>query len=128
MADPTAITNTTLVFNTGKEFKLTAATADVADTAEVFKFTPTGNPNKVAFGFQIANTHGTVEVKFTKSPGVFGSADLEIDAVQNKTTVVQVEHGQFVQADGSFEITLTPAEGKKLKTDHAANIFAIETV
>lgn len=124
----TAITNTTLEYNKGKEFKVTAAVEDTADKAEVFAYTPTGKPNKVAFGIEVAALNGTVKVKFTKAPGVFGSVDLTIDAVQGKTTVVQVEQGRFAQADGTFAITATPAEGKKLKTDHALKIFAIETV
>jgi hypothetical protein len=125
----TAITNTTIAkYNTGAEFKLNAATMDTAGKAEEFAFTPTGKPNKVVFGFQVANTHGSVSIKFSKSPGVFGANNLTIECPQNKTTVVQIEHGRFVQADGTIAITATPATGKKLKTDHALNIFAVELI
>lgn len=124
------ITNTLIEkYNTATEFKAaTAATETTADKAEVFKYTPTGKANKVIFGIAVAASNGAVKVKFTKAPGVFGGADLEISAAEGKTTVVQVEQGRFVQADGSFEITLTPATGKKLLTDHAASIYAIETM
>ena len=124
------ITNTLIEkYNTATEFKAaTAATSTTADEAEVFKYTPTGKANKVVFGVAVGASNGAVKVKFTKSPGVFGGADLEITAAEGKTTVVQVEQGRFVQADGSFEITLTPATGKKLLTDHAASIYAIETM
>ena len=126
----TAITNTLIEkYNTATEHKAaTAAAEDTADKAEEFKYTPTGKANKVIFGIAVAAVNGAVKVKFAKSPGVFGGADLEITAAQGKTTVVQVEHGRFVQADGSFAITMTPAEGKKLKTDHTASIYAIETM
>ena len=124
----TAITNTALERDKGVEFTLNAATEDTVSKAEVFDYTPTGKPNKVCFGFQVANSNGTVKIKFAKSPGVFGVADLTIDAVENKTTCIQVEHGRYVQADGTFTITATPATGKKLLTDHALKIFAIELI
>lgn len=126
----TAITNTLInKYNTATEYKAaTAATETTADKAEEFKYTPTGKANKVVFGIAVANSHGSVAVKFAKAPGVFGGADLTISAPENKTTVVQVEQGRFVQADGTFKITMTPATGKKLYTDHAATIYAIETM
>lgn len=126
----TAITNTLIEkYNTATEYKAaTAAAEDTASKTEEFKYTPTGKANKVVFGIAVAASNGAVKVKFTKAPGVFGGADLEITAAEGKTTVVQVEQGRFVQADGTFQITLTPATGKKLKTDHAATIYAIETM
>ena len=126
----TAITNTLIEkYNTATEFKTaTAATATVIDTPEEFTYTPTGKANKVVFGIAVGASNGAVKVKFTKAPGVFGSVDLEITAAEGKTTVVQVEQGRYVQADGTFKITMTPATGKILKTDHAASIYAIETV
>lgn len=125
-----AITNTLIKkYNTATEFKAaTAATEDTASKAEEFKYTPTGKANKVIFGIAVAASNGAVAVKFTKAPGVFGAEDITIAAAANKTTIVQVEQGRVVQADGSFEITLTPATDKKLKTDHAATIYAIETM
>ncbi len=125
-----AITNTLIgKYNTATEFKTaTAATVDTADKTEEFTYTPTGKANKVIFGIAVAASNGAVKVKFTKSPGVFGGADLEISAAEGKTTVVQVEQGRFVQANGTFKITMTPATGKKLKTDHTATIYAIETM
>jgi|GEM_PF-3553183 len=126
----TAITNTLIEkYNTATEFKAaTAATVDTADGTEEFTYTPTGKANKVVFGIAVAAAKGAVKVKFAKSPGVFGGSDLEITAAEGKTTVIQVEQGRFVQADGTFKITMTPAAGKKLKTDHTATIYAIETM
>lgn len=126
----TAITNTLIEkYNTATEYKAaTAATETTASKAEEFKYTPTGKANKVIFGIAVAASNGAVKVKFAKSPGVFGGADLEITAAEGKTTVVQVEQGRFVQADGTFKITMTPTENKKLSNDHAASIYAIETM
>jgi hypothetical protein len=125
--DPIAITNSQIVtFGTVKALTFMAADADTADLAQKFIYTPTGKDHKVVFGFQVADINGAVAISITGGTGVFGTAAKEVEAAQAKTSLAQIETGRYVQDDGTIEITCTPASGKKLKTDHALNVWVIE--
>lgn len=125
--DNMAITNSKIVtLGTVADLTYMAADADTADLAQKFIYTPTGKDNKIVFGAVVANTNGTVALSFKAGAGVFGTAAKSVNAVQNKTSLVQIETGRYAQADGTIEITATPASGKKLLTDHTLKIFAIE--
>jgi hypothetical protein len=125
--DPITITNSQIAsFGAAKELTYMAADADTADLAQKFIYTPTGKDHKVVIGAVVANTHGTVALSFKGGAGVFGTATKAVNAVQNKTSIVQIETGRYMQADGTIEITATPASGKKLASEHALKIFVIE--
>ncbi len=125
--DPIAITNSQIAaFGTVADLTFNAADADTADLAQKFYYTPTGKDHKVVIAFQVANTHGTVAVSFTGGAGVFGTAAKAVNAPQNKTSLVQIETGRYMQSNGKIEIVCTPASGKRLTSDHALKVFAIE--
>jgi hypothetical protein len=125
--DNIAITNSKiLAFGTVADLTYMAADADTADLAQKFIYTPTGKDHKVVIGAVVANTHGTVALSFKGGAGAFGTATKAVNAVQNKTSLVQIETGRYMQADGTIEITATPASGKKLASEHALKIFVIE--
>lgn len=123
--DPIAITNTKIaVLNAEQELTFMAADADTADLAQKFVYTPTGKDNRILIGFK--NTTGVLTYSIAAGTGVFGAAAKSSTVAANKTEVIQIETGRYMLANGTIEITLTPASGTKLLTNHAAAVFAVE--
>jgi hypothetical protein len=126
MAD-VAITNSKIAaLNTDQALTFSAATETVANTAQKFVYTPTGKDHKIVFGIQAAATHGTVTWSIAGGVGVFGCVAKTGSTAQATTDIIQIETGRYMLANGTIEITFTPATGKILLTDHALNVFAIE--
>lgn len=122
-----AITNTLIsALNADQALSFSAADETVINTAQKFVYTPTGKDVKIVFGIQIADTHGTVTWSIAGGAGVFGTAAKTGSTAQNTTDVIQVETGRYVLTNGTIEITFTPATGKRLLTDHALKVWAIE--
>lgn len=123
--DNIAITNSKIVtLGTVAETSFMAADADTADLAQKFIYTPTGRDNKICIGLK--NTTGVLAWSLKAGSGVFGTPAKTGTVAANKTGLLQIETGRYMQADGTIELTLTPAAGTKLLTNHAAAVFAIE--
>lgn len=125
----TTVTNVQLKMNDAVEMAYTAATADTADLAETFEFTPTRAQQKLVFAVNNASAlNGTLKAKF-KSGAFFASiGDVEKDVAQGKVALFEIDTAKFKTATGKILVVLTPASGKKLKTDHTASIGLIQTV
>ena len=120
-----AITNTKITaLNADQTLTHNAATVDTADGTEVFTYTPTGKDNKIVLGFK--NTTGVMTYSIAAGVGVFGAAAKTGSIAANATEIIQIETGKYMQAAGTVLITLTPASGTKLLTNHAAAMWAIE--
>lgn len=125
MAD-VAITNTRIVaLNADQTLTLNAATESTIDTAQKFVYTPTGKDNKILIGFVNGTGHGAYTYSIAGGSGVFGTAAKTGSIAEGATEVIQIESGRFMKS-GVIEITLTPASGKILLTNHAANMWAAE--
>jgi len=123
--DNMAITNTKIAsLNVDQALTFMAADADTADLAQKFIYTPTGKDNRIVIGFK--NTTGILAYSIAAGVGVFGAAAKTGTVAATSTDVIQIETGRYMLADGTVEITLTPASGTKLLTNHAAAVFAIE--
>lgn len=126
MAD-IAITNTKIAaLNTDQALTFNAADEDTSNTAQKFVYTPSGKDGKIVFGIQVANSHGSVSFSVGAGAGVFGTAAKTGSVAQNTTDVIQIETGRHAKANGTVEITFTPANGKRLTSDHALKVWAIE--
>lgn len=122
-----SITNTLIAaLNTDQTLTKNAATSSVIDTAEVFTYTPTGKDHKVLIGFYVGDTHGAVAYSIAAGAGVFGCAAKTGSIAQNAWEVIQVETGRYMSSSGTILVTLTPASGKRLLTDHACGMWAAE--
>ena len=125
--DPISVTNSKITtLNTKQALTLMAADADTNDLAQKFIYTPTGKDNRVVIGIQVGPTNGAVAHSIKGGAGVFGTVAKTGSTAQSTTGIVQIETGRFMQADGTIEFTFTPASGKKLKTDHALNVWVVE--
>ncbi len=125
--DNMAFTNTLIAsLNTFQTVTKIVADADTANLVQKFIYTPTGRDNKIAIFLQVANTHGAVATSIKAGAGAFGLPAKTDSVAQNTTEVIQIETGRYMQADGTIELTLTPASGKKLASEHVATLYVVE--
>ena len=125
------VTNTTMLLY-DKEYTVTsnAATATVANTAEVFTVTPTKAGNQVLILLTNADSNGAYT--YSIPVGSLWAGDTKTaftgSVAEGTTEAIMLESGKHLSATGKYVITLTPATGKILLTDHAATMEVIETV
>lgn len=123
-----AVTNTLIsALSADQTLTANAATSSVIDATEVFTITPTGKPNKTAIIFTNGAGHGAFTYSIAKGAGVFQAAAAKTGSIAaGASEVIQLEMGRYTSATGTVVITLTPASGKRLATDHAASMAVIE--
>ena len=122
----TAITNIQSVLNVGTLSTPTTATADVANLAEEFTLTPTGSK----FIVQVDNVSGSNgSVTFSLAAGTMWAKTVALTGtiLQGTSQVLEVDTAKYLDG-GDMALTITPASGKKLLTDHALTIQAIQLV
>lgn len=123
-----AVTKTTAVLNTAVEKTFNAATADGANGTEVFTITPAKADYKGII--EIKNTatdQGTLTYSIAAGDLWAGKA-VTGSVAQGKTAIIEVEGGKVMQDNGTILVTLAPATGKILLTNHAATVQYIETL
>lgn len=120
-----AVTNSTVSLNSAVNKTFNAATADTADLAEVFTITPTKADYKTVI--EISNVTGILAYSIAAGDLWAGKAVTGTVAA-NKTVIIEVEGGKVMQNDGTILLTLTPASGTKLLTNHAASVQVIQTL
>lgn len=126
-----AVTNTNITdYDTETTVTANAATSSVIDTAEAFTVTPTKSGNHVAILMTNAAGHGAYT--WSLPVGALWASDtataLTGSIAAGATEVIQLASGKHLSAAGTYVITLTPASGKRLLTDHAAVMEVLETV
>jgi len=122
-----ACTNTTIAkYNTEYTMTFNAATSSVVDATEVFTVTPTVAGSRIAIAIKVGITHGAVAYSIAKG-GQWGSVAAVTGSVaQAATEIIVFDDAKIMSTSGTYVITLTPASGKRLLTDHAATMQVIE--
>jgi DNA primase len=121
--------NVTLEVNTVKVLAADAATSTEASAPEAFTITPTKAGRKILILVTVADAHGTVVCSLGAGSEFWASDAQTFNAVQNKTSAFQIEDvARFLTSSDTIVLTLTPANGKRLATDHAATVQVIELV
>jgi len=123
----TCTNNSIVAFNTEVVIADDAATADAANLAEVFTITPTRPGNKMYI--DIAELTGGGAVAFSVAAGVghFGIGAAYTGSVATSTREgFMLNTANFLSAAGTILLTLTPASGLKLLTNHGAAVTVIE--
>lgn len=110
------------------DFLLDAATADVANTAEVFTITPDPHKQGGRCAIAIKETSGAGTMTFSLAAGEHWAHGVALtgNIVQSKTWVFVIETAKYKKLDGTMVLTLTPAAGQKLLADHAAEVGFLE--
>ena len=122
------VTNTLIsALNAEQTFTANAATSTTIDEAEVFTITPTGKDNKMSIVMGNATGHGAFTFSIAAGAGVFSTGvACTGDVAAGALEVIQIETGKYMSAAGTVVVTLTPASGKRLLTDHAAVMYELE--
>ena len=121
----TAITTISATINAGKVSTATAATVDTIDLIEVFDITPVRDSG---FYIEINNASGASgTVTYSLAVGdsyASPAAALTGSVAQGVSAIICPESAKYKKA-GKFVLTITPATGKKLKTDHTLTVKAV---
>lgn len=125
-----SITNTLITaLNADQTLTQNAATSSVIDEAEVFTYTPTGKDSKILIGFVNGAGHGAYTYSMATGAGVFAAPSAKTGSIAaGATEVIQIETGKYQSTAGTVVITLTPASGKRLLTDHASAMWVAELI
>lgn len=122
-------TNVTLEVNTVKVLAADAATSTVANTAEAFTFTPTKAGRKILILVTEAGSAGDIACSLGAGSEFWASDAQTFTAESGEISAFQIEDvARFLTSSDTIVLTLTPATGKKLATDHAATVQVIELV
>lgn len=123
------VTNTTLVaYNTSVAKTNNPATSTVADEVEVFTITPTKSDYKVMIEIVNGPTHGTISFSIAAGGYWAAGSALTGTVAQATTRLIVLEGAKYKALAGTIAITLTPASGKKLLTDHASAVNCIQII
>jgi hypothetical protein len=116
-----------LTLNTITTVTSNAATADVDGTAEVFTITPTREGSKmiVIIGGTGAAADDAITYSFAAG-GLWAGKAVTGSVTKNTEKMVQLDSAYVKAAAGTIVLTLTPAAGDKLVTDHSAYVKVIE--
>lgn len=121
------VTNSTIsTFNTEVVKTNNPATSSVVDATEVFTITPTESDEKVVVEFKNGAGHGALA--WSVGAGDYWAAGdaLTGSVADGATEVIVLEGAKYKLQAGTVAVTLTPASGKRLLTDHAAAVNVIE--
>ena len=123
-----AVTNTKLTaLNADQTLTANAATSTTIDQTEVFTITPTGKPNKTAIILANGAGHGAYTYSIAAGANVFKAGAAKTGSIAaGASEVIQLDLGRYTTATGTVLVTLTPASGKRLLSDHAASMSVIE--
>jgi hypothetical protein len=121
------VSNTTLTaFNTKVELVDNAATSSVIDATEVFTITPSKADYKTVIRIKNGTGQGALAWSFAAGTFWAGGSALTGSVADGKTDVIVLEGAKYQAQAGTISLTLTPASGKRLLTDHAAAVAVIQ--
>jgi hypothetical protein len=129
MADTTVTLNTIATLGTEIEFATTPATATGANDTEVFAITPTKAGRKLIIGVvNGAADQGAIAYSIAAGDLWAANGSKTGSVAQGKTEILMFDSAKYIDNDGIIKITLTPATGKILLTNHVAAVYAIQTI
>lgn len=103
-----------------------AATGTTINTAEVFTVTPVTAGSQIMFRIYVGPTHGAVAYS-VGAGDEFAAYDAYTGSIAQATAEVFVlDTAKYITTAGTILITLTPAAGKKIGTDHACVMMVYE--
>jgi len=128
MANIAIVNSKIATLGTIKPLVQTAADEGGAGVVQKFVYTPTGKDNKICFVIYNKVAFG-ITTTITAGTGVFGAAakvDL-VAATAAGTSILQIETGKYMLANGTIEISFDPLDNAKILTaDHALTVGVIE--
>jgi len=118
----TDVTNVDLTRETGVDVTATAFTETTADDTETLTITPTRRGTQlVVIINEVSGDAGTMTVDCAAGDYWAGQAMTQVEIAQGKSKAFVFEPAKHKDKDDdSIVLTITPASGKKVWTDHDA--------
>lgn len=121
------VSNSTITtFNTEVVKQNNPATSATIDATEVFTITPTESDEKVVVEIKNGAGHGALAYSVAAGDYWAAGSALTGSVADGATHLVVLEGAKYKLQAGTVAVTLTPASGKRLLTDHAAAVNVIE--
>jgi hypothetical protein len=121
------VTNSTISdVNTLIELTSDAATSTTIDEAEVFTITPTQAKQCMTIIIGNGTGHGALTAAFSAGDMWGAKAISSLSVGAGEEQMIKIDSFKALQNDGTIDLTLTPASGKRLLTDHAAYVKVVE--
>lgn len=123
--------------NTVAAATVNKATADTDALAEAFTITPTKGDGKclilvhlwAAGNTAVAAVTATIPAgEFAGKQAISFTCPKQTSATAQSLSIIEVDIGKVLKADGTFVLTLTPGASDKLLTDHAAWVAWVELI
>jgi hypothetical protein len=122
-----AVTKTTIAaLNADQTLTANAATSETINEAEVFTITPTASGGKLALMFYNGAGHGAITYSIAAGDFWASIAAVTGSIAAGAIEVLELDTAKIMQNDGTIAVTLTPASGKRLLTDHASGMYVLE--
>lgn len=121
----TAITTIAATLNAAKVSTATAATVDTIDLIEVFDITPVRDSGFYIEINNVSGASGTVTYSLAAGDLYAATAALTGSVAQGVSAIICPESAKYKKSTGKYALTITPASGKKLKTDHTLTVKAV---
>lgn len=122
-----SVVNSTITkFNTEVVKTNNPATSTVIDATEVFTITPTESDEKVVVEIKNGAGHGALAWSVGAGDYWAAGSALTGSVADGATEVVVLEGAKYKLQAGTIAVTLTPAAGKILLSNHAAAVNVIE--
>lgn len=115
------VTKTELGLNTLKNLVEVDATSTVADMAEVFEFEFKGVQDEKAILILDNTTAGQGAVTYSIASGDYWAKGTALtgSVAEGSKGILRIEGGKYKGFNGKVAVTVAPASGKRLLTDHA---------
>jgi len=128
----TVINTTIAALNVDQALTANAATSTVANTAEVFTYTPKANEGKIALIMQSSSTSALKGISYSIAAGDLWAGKaitgtIGSTAATSAIEALQIDTGRVLQDDGTILITATPGTSTaSLKTSYSFKMYALE--
>jgi len=122
-----SVTNTSITaLNSDQTLTANAATSSVVDATEAFTITPTRKGPKIALFFYNGAGHGAITYSIAAGDMWASTGAVAGSIAAGAIEVLQLDTAKVMSSSGTIVVTLTPASGKRLLTDHACGMYVLE--
>lgn len=122
------VDKTNLVLNGGVAVDYEDAASSTINQVEVFTLTPGKDNHSIIAVRNRATDQGSITASIAAGDFWAGAAAAKVVTIaQGTVQVIQLDGARYKQDDGTISVTLTPASGKRLATDHLAGVALLVT-
>lgn len=101
---------------------------DADDTEDMWFTVPAGRrgTQRIIVIVTVGDSHGAVDIEI-EAGDLWCASAKEVSVAQNTTKMFMLETARHIDTDEKIHMVFTPNSGKKLLTDHAAEVAVVFT-